>query len=233
MKWSFKEDYIVCKFYLSRDGYWKDGIEELMAELRNKGFTERSENAVIKRLYQYDHMRWECDYDIPNQVRRIYDVLVNRPARNDGLDAYIKENYKEDEEINDFTSDSPTNINLFVMTEPMGRKFGEVMIDFMKKQDLYDPDVYNGIYMSKSTFHDIKNNKSNPSIEKVMMLCIGLKLSYDDSVKLMAAAGHAFRNNNMTDIIVKWHLERQIYNIYEVDSALHEYNLKALFSSEE
>ena len=44
--WSFKEDYIVCKFYLEHVQSWKENFEILMALLRDNDFLSRDKGSV-------------------------------------------------------------------------------------------------------------------------------------------------------------------------------------------
>ena len=50
MKWSVKEDEIVCKFYLSHQNNWSANIDIVMDELRAAGFTFRDESSTRMRV---------------------------------------------------------------------------------------------------------------------------------------------------------------------------------------
>ena len=50
-RWSLKEDYIICKYCVEQERYrWLGDKEasEMMERLREAGFTERSENIVLR-----------------------------------------------------------------------------------------------------------------------------------------------------------------------------------------
>ncbi|MFY9537471.1 MAG: hypothetical protein WAQ13_03790 [Bacilli bacterium] len=50
MKWSIKEEEIVCKFYLSHQDSWRANIDVVMNELRVAGFASRDESSTRMRI---------------------------------------------------------------------------------------------------------------------------------------------------------------------------------------
>ena len=53
MKWSLKEDEIVCAFYLSHTDNWRSNIDLLMGKLKEAGFVVRDENSAKMRVSNY------------------------------------------------------------------------------------------------------------------------------------------------------------------------------------
>jgi hypothetical protein len=54
---------------------------------------------------------------------------------------------------------------------------------------------------------------------------LGLKLNYDEAIKLMSSAGYSFRDSETIDRVVVYFLRRGNYDIFEVNEELHDRNL--------
>ncbi len=233
MNWSFEEDYIVCEFYLSHVNSWRAHIDELMLKLSESGFIDREKGSAIMRVQNVESLHTGKGLsNVAKQTKNVYAAMIekiNNPAKTEKLKAYISQNYIEPETENIYNSNTEL-IDDFVMTKPIGPTFSEVLFKFIDKYGYKDSQVYHSCSLSRKTFSDIRNHRGNVSKKTVMQLCFGVKLTYDESVELMEAAGYAFSNNNMLDIIVKWHLEQRIYSTLEVDCVLYENNIRTLFS---
>ena len=235
MKWSYEEDYIVCKFYLSHTDSWKNCMNELMSQLQSAGFGARGKGTVRMRIQNFVHLHTGGGLsNVANQSRTVYSTMSNQLSNQENtarLKAYINNHYVgtpiDTTVALGFTDGGLSN---FVMTEPLGKPFSEVLLDLIDRHDLTDSQVYNHGGVSRQTFSDIRNNRANVSKKTVIQLCIGAQLTYEEAIQLMEAAGYTLSNNNMLDVIIAWHLKERIYKTEEIDNALCDYNLKAIFS---
>jgi len=55
-RWSFEEDYIVCKFYLEHVESWKENLDCLMTMLREQDFKDRDKCSVRMRIQNYESL---------------------------------------------------------------------------------------------------------------------------------------------------------------------------------
>jgi hypothetical protein len=77
--------------------------------------------------------------------------------------------------------------------------------------------------MGRDTFWRIMNQKNSGINKKtVVQLCFGLKLSYDDSVILIGAAGFSLAPGDEFDNVVTTYLKNKDYDVNDVNLSLAE-----------
>lgn len=91
-------------------------------------------------------------------------------------------------------------------------------------------DVYRAAGISKFTFSKIMNlsKPHQPSKGTVAALSIGLRLNLDEAQKLYNTAGYYLGFSDLTDKIIRFFIEKQIYDINEVNYCLLHYDLPVL-----
>ena len=76
MKWSIKEDEIVCKFYLSHQSNWSANIDIVMGDLRAAGFTLRDESSTRMRIANVAYLHTGVGLsNASKQTRVVYNRL--------------------------------------------------------------------------------------------------------------------------------------------------------------
>ena len=79
------------------------------------------------------------------------------------------------------------------------------------------------------TVSKIKNTIDyHPQKLTALCLCIGAKLSMNESVDLLKRAGYAFSPSDLTDIIFTYFIENQIHDMVELDIQLEEHGLPCI-----
>ena len=105
------------------------------------------------------------------------------------------------------------------------------MIDyFLARKNLTKADVVNGSGINKGYCYEIMSGKSTKNIsrDKVIMLCVGLKLTVDEAQQLLKKSGYApLYARDTRDSIIIFSLENHI-NIVSTNIKLGEYNLEIL-----
>ena len=80
-RWSFEEDYIVCRFSFDYIGRYisRKELDSLILELKNHGFVDRSFNAINRRVRDYQEVFvGRPDYLATEQVKLLADTYMNR-----------------------------------------------------------------------------------------------------------------------------------------------------------
>lgn len=99
--------------------------------------------------------------------------------------------------------------------------FSQRLLSLIEQKKLNNSDVYKDAALDKKIFSKLKNNKDyQPNKLTALRLCIGAKLTVDEAKELLALAGYAFSPCSKLDLIFQFFLERQNYDIYELDIQL-------------
>ena len=107
--------------------------------------------------------------------------------------------------------------------------FSQYLMFLISEKKLDNPEVYNGSCVDKKTFSKIKNNEGyHPKKLTALCLCIGAKLNLDQSKDLLQKAGYAFSDSDMTDIIFRYFIEKEIYDIIQVAIELENRGLQII-----
>lgn len=243
-RWSFKEDYIVCRYsyeYFGKDLSTKE-LNCLILKLKEAGFNSRSENAIMKRAHDFQMLFIGVDsYRIPNQVKLIqkgFCAKANNPDLTKRIKSYISKTY-DPNTTTSIGADSTKNLfskhdNLtnLIYTKDYTLTFPMVLQKFIDKKGFKKhKEIYDKIYMKQDTFSSILRGKyGQVKRENVFRLCIGLKLSIDEANELMKSAGLCFMDGEMLDIVVKANIVNQCYDTFYIDSELCENNTPTLFA---
>jgi hypothetical protein len=120
-----------------------------------------------------------------------------------------------------------TNLHSYTpVGDPIGEDFYKVFRKLLDASGLTDPQVYGSCNMGRDTFWRIMNQK-NAGINKktVVQLCFGLRLSYEDSVILMDAAGFSLAPGEEFDNVITIYLKNKDYDVNDVNLSLAERNV--------
>lgn len=247
-RWSFEEDYLVCKFSFAHIYmiYSEEEFGDLILNLKERGFTDRSKGSLERRIREYQNIftGYETAYT-SEQVKSIASAYISRtedPERFEKIQACINEAFASNyDNLSDNISFGLQNqqLNHFVEIDPAAPSFKDLLRFYIRKSGMTDAQVYRASFVSRDKFNHIINgrkgkkikesdnsNKCSVSPRTVMQLCIGLKLSYADAAYLMACAGYAFQPNEDIDRVVVACLKYGVRNIVEVNIELDERGLE-------
>lgn len=116
------------------------------------------------------------------------------------------------------------------LIQNMGETFQTRLLRLIDERGWTDAQAYKKAGKDKKLFHKIRSNPAyQPSRHTVFAFALGLELSVDETVDLLASAGFAFSPCSRFDLIVKYALEHNIYDLYTVDCILYELGEEAYF----
>lgn len=111
----------------------------------------------------------------------------------------------------------------------IGESFQQMLLRMIDEKGLTDPQVYKGANLDRKLFSKIRCNESyKPSKKTVLALAVALRLSMDETIDLMSRAGFAFSPSSKADVIVRFCIENQIYDIYDINTLLFKYGEQTL-----
>ena len=114
----------------------------------------------------------------------------------------------------------------------LGDTFQERLLRLIDAQDLTDPEVYKKANLDRKLFSKIRSNAEyRPKKTTVLALAIALELDLAQTKDLLARAGFAFSPSSKFDLIVQYCFEKRIYDIFEVNALLFQYDQPLLGAS--
>ena len=110
--------------------------------------------------------------------------------------------------------------------------FNECLRRHIREKGLYEKDVYKNANLTKQAFNGIYNENSIPKKGNVLALAIGLQLDIDETIDFIEKAGYSFGRTKQ-DYIIRYFIENERYDIYELNEFLLSQDLPYLGSKYE
>ena len=111
----------------------------------------------------------------------------------------------------------------------LDKTFMELVFSFADAKGLTDVEVQKKANLDRKTFSKLKcGTTKNPSKATALALAIALELDLDDTKDLLSRAGLALSPCSKQDVIVQYFIEKEAYDIYEINVALFEHGEQLL-----
>jgi hypothetical protein len=121
------------------------------------------------------------------------------------------------------------SIHEFIEEQKDNNKFQRLLFEYIDRTDKKDSDIYNKALIDRRLFSKIRSDENyHPSKETIISLGISLELTIEDLEKLLESASYALPKNNVFDLIIRFCIIEEIYDIYEVNTLLEEYKCNLL-----
>ena len=121
---------------------------------------------------------------------------------------------------------SPIDVDAFIKQSGASLNFQNTLQQLIADRKLENATVYKKACIDKKFFSKIISNKDYvPKKQTVMALGLALELPLQEFEKFLASAGYAFMPSSKFDLIVKYCVMNQIFNLVEVDIILDSHGL--------
>ncbi len=111
------------------------------------------------------------------------------------------------------------------------KSFMELVFSFADEKGISDVEVQKRANLDRKAFSKLKcGTTKNPSKATALALAVALRLNLDETKDLISRAGFALSPCSKRDIIVQFFIERDAYDIYEINNALYEHGEQLLGS---
>jgi len=110
-----------------------------------------------------------------------------------------------------------------------GKTFVELLAFYTDQRGLTDAQLQKKANVDRRTFSKIRCGKTKaPSKITIFAFAIALELNLDETKDLLASAGLAFAPSELTDLIIQYFIEKEIYNVGAINIALFEHDQPCL-----
>lgn len=117
----------------------------------------------------------------------------------------------------------------YIKKEKSEETFSTKLLQYIDNSGLTDSEIYKKAGIDRRHFSKIRCDKYyKPKKSTAIALCIALQLSLKETLELLQLAGYSLSNSDTGDLIVKFCIERKIYDLVEVNEALEYFGQKLL-----
>lgn len=222
-------------------GYPKDKVLKIAI---NTIGTFLFDNEMTVYLCVYDKKAYELSEKLFSGIESyIDDNYVLRYTDNYSESAYILESRKFEENdcckamatecmsAPDFAVGTPAervSLDDFIKLD---ESFALKLVKLIDAKGISDVECYKKANVSKQTWHKLMTDKHyKPNKKTAISFAIALELSLDETQKLLSSVGFVLSDSSLFDVIIKYCLENEIYDVFEIDLVLFKYDQETLFS---
>lgn len=121
---------------------------------------------------------------------------------------------------------SVKNKSLEEYMKAMDKSFAYKLFDYIDSKGMTDVECYKKANVDKKTFSKIKCNPQTykPSKQTAVAFAIALELTLDETQDLLASAGLTLSRSFVFDKIIRYFIQKGIYDVFAINEALFEFD---------
>ena len=123
-----------------------------------------------------------------------------------------------------FYADLVPSVSLDDLIGDVGKTFHEVLFEKIAQSGMTDVEVYKRANMDRKLFSKIRNNPAyHPRKDTVLALAVALRMDLEETNDLLSRAEYALSPSSKSDVIIRYFIERKIYDIDLINIALYDH----------
>lgn len=131
----------------------------------------------------------------------------------------------------DHSSPRPSRYALDALLRNTDAGFSETLLKLIDQSGKKDSEIYNKANVSRQHFSKIRNNPDyRPTKPTAIAFAIALELDLEQTRDLIGRAGYTLSDSLKFDKIIMFFIQRRIYNMFDINEALFEYDQMLLGS---
>ena len=125
--------------------------------------------------------------------------------------------------------DSLFSRNLSDVMKEVDETFSERLIRLANERNLKNAEIYKRANIRRQLFSKIISHKEyQPKKETAIVLALALHLNLDETKDFLSRAGYALPRSSQRDLVIKFFIENEYYDVLDIDQALYDHGLEPL-----
>lgn len=218
-------------------GYPKDQVLKFAIQVITEFLFDHE---LMVYLCVFDRTSYEFSKKLFSEISEIIDDNYVDECEDDFMDGIFESAILADEIVQkEFTDAAPKMMapckaetssvagkSLHEYMKAMDKSFAYKLFDLIDERGMTDVECYKKANVDKKTFSKIKCNPQTykPSKQTAVAFAIALKLDLDETQDLLASAGLTLSRSFTFDKIIRYFIQKEVYDIFEINEALFEFD---------
>lgn len=124
--------------------------------------------------------------------------------------------------VNAEPSSDELDINDYITK--IDKSFSEMLFDLIDKKGMTNVECYKKANVDRRVFSKLKNKNYKPSKYTAIAFCIALELDLEETLSLLETLGYTLSKSNKFDLIIRYFIINENYDVFEINSVLFQYD---------
>lgn len=176
----------------------------------------------LEKLERSDNLESLDKIRKPKSIEPSYfiqkQMMFSMPPQTEADNRSLSSNYIKEEDL-----------KKFIRKVKNEETFSTKLLKYIDQTGLMDSVIYKKAGLDRRHFSKIRCDKDyRPKKATAMALCLALELSMEQVEEMLGLAGYSLAYNDVGDLIVRYCIEKRIYDLMNVNNALEYFGMKVL-----